>query len=68
MDPARALLITTLSEITEGFVGSDLESICREAGMLALWEDSAVVSRRHIEDAKVEGAPDNERESAAVLR
>jgi len=52
VDPARELLTTTLSGITEGFVGSDLESICREAGMLALREDSAVVSRRHFEDAQ----------------
>ncbi|MFB6114681.1 MAG: ATPase, partial [Candidatus Nanohalobium sp.] len=28
-----------LSEMTEGFVGSDIESVCREAGMNALRND-----------------------------
>jgi len=52
VDPARERLATTLSEITEGFVGSDLESICREAGMLALREDATVVTRHHFEEAQ----------------
>ena len=51
-DPAREKLATTLSEITEGFVGSDLESICREAGMLALREDATIVTRLHFEEAQ----------------
>ena len=51
-DPARNRLATTLSEITEGFVGSDLESMCREAGMLALREDATVVTKRHFEEAQ----------------
>jgi transitional endoplasmic reticulum ATPase len=51
-DPARDLLATTLSGITEGFVGSDLESICREAGMLALREDAARVTSRHFDEAQ----------------
>jgi transitional endoplasmic reticulum ATPase len=51
-DPARDLLATTLSSITEGFVGSDLESICREAGMLALREDAARVTSRHFDEAQ----------------
>jgi len=51
-DPARNRLATTLSEITEGFVGSDLESICREAGMLALREDATMVTRHHFEEAQ----------------
>ena len=51
-DPARDRLATTLSEITEGFVGSDLESLCREAGMLALREDATMVTRRHFEEAQ----------------
>jgi transitional endoplasmic reticulum ATPase len=52
IDPARDRLATTLSEITEGFVGSDLESMCREAGMLALREDTTTISRRHFEEAQ----------------
>jgi transitional endoplasmic reticulum ATPase len=52
VDPAREKLATILSEITEGFVGSDLESICREAGMLALREDATIVTRHHFEEAQ----------------
>jgi transitional endoplasmic reticulum ATPase len=51
-DPARNRLATSLSEITEGFVGSDLESMCREAGMLALREDATMVTQRHFEEAQ----------------
>jgi transitional endoplasmic reticulum ATPase len=51
-DPSRDRLASTLSGITEGFVGSDLESICREAGMLALREDAAVITPRHFEEAQ----------------
>jgi transitional endoplasmic reticulum ATPase len=40
-DPSRDALATMLAGITEGFVGSDLETLCREAGMLALRETSA---------------------------
>ena len=52
LDPARDQLAIKLSEITEGFVGSDLESMCREAGMLALREDATMVTRRHFEEAQ----------------
>jgi len=38
--------------MTEGFVGSDLESLCREAGMLALREGTEVVAKRHFEAAQ----------------
>jgi transitional endoplasmic reticulum ATPase len=51
-DPARDSLAATLAGITEGFVGSDLESVCREAGMLALREGAATVSPRHFEEAQ----------------
>jgi len=51
-DPPRDHLASVLSGMTEGFVGSDLESICREAGMLALREDATVVSQRHFEEAQ----------------
>jgi transitional endoplasmic reticulum ATPase len=51
-DPARNRLATSLSEITEGFVGSDLESMCREAGMLALRENAAILTQRHFEEAQ----------------
>jgi len=51
-DPARDKNIATLAQITEGFVGADLESLCREAGMLALREGSAVVSCKHFTEAQ----------------
>jgi transitional endoplasmic reticulum ATPase len=51
-DPERDKLASTLSGLTEGFVGSDLESICREAGMLALREGAAIVTQRHFEEAQ----------------
>jgi transitional endoplasmic reticulum ATPase len=56
-DPARDLLATTLAGITEGFVGSDLESICREAGMLALREDAVQVTSRHFDEAQKKVRP-----------
>jgi transitional endoplasmic reticulum ATPase len=51
-DPAREGLAATLAGMTEGFVGSDLEALCREAGMLALREDSTTVTKRHFEEAQ----------------
>ena len=51
-DPAREALAADLAGMTEGFVGSDLESLCREAGMLALREGTAVVAKRHFEAAQ----------------
>ena len=51
-DPARELLGTDLAGVTEGFVGSDLESLCREAGMLALRDGVSTVSRKHFEAAQ----------------
>jgi transitional endoplasmic reticulum ATPase len=51
-DPARDALALTFAKISEGFVGSDLESLCREAGMLALREGLSTVSQRHFEAAQ----------------
>lgn len=50
-DPERDAMISELAEKTEGFVGSDLEALCREAGMLALREGSTTVTRLHFEGA-----------------
>lgn len=64
-DPARDTLAATLAGMTEGFVGSDLESLCREAGMLALREGTVTVSKRHFEEAQKKVHPtmnDNLRE------
>src|SRR5208283_5369108 len=41
-DPARNKDLATLAQMTEGFVGADLEALCREAGMFALREGAAV--------------------------
>jgi transitional endoplasmic reticulum ATPase len=51
-DPARDALATTLAGTTEGFVGSDLESVCREAGMLALRDGQTIVSMKYFEAAQ----------------
>ncbi len=51
-DPAREALAADLAGVTEGFVGSDLEALCREAGMLALRDGADSVARRHFEEAQ----------------
>jgi transitional endoplasmic reticulum ATPase len=51
-DPARESLAADLARVTEGFVGSDLEALCREAGMLALREGVKVVATRHFDAAR----------------
>ena len=51
-DPARERLAADLAGITEGFVGSDLEALCREAGMLALREGATIVTRHHFDEAQ----------------
>ncbi|MDP2766406.1 MAG: AAA family ATPase, partial [Candidatus Methanoperedens sp.] len=45
--------IEELADLTENYVGSDIESLCREAVMLALREnfDTEKVERRHFKDA-----------------
>ncbi len=53
MPLAKDVSIKALSEKTEGYVGSDIESICREAAMLALREDmkSKEVKKKHFDEA-----------------
>jgi len=51
-DPARERLAAELAGITDGFVGSDLESLCREAGMLALRDNATTVTKKHFEEAQ----------------
>ncbi|MFB6145882.1 MAG: AAA family ATPase [Candidatus Nanohaloarchaea archaeon] len=53
MPLADDVSIEELAEETEGYVGSDIESICREAGMNALRNDveSDEVTRQDFEDA-----------------
>jgi len=50
-DPAREAVITKIAGLTQGYVGSDLETLCREAGMAAMREDASHVSLSHFEAA-----------------
>jgi len=51
-DPARDRLVKKIAADSEGFVGSDLEALCREAAMLAMREGVAVVNQTHFDRAK----------------
>ncbi len=49
--PITNVDITELADLTEGYVGSDLESLCRESAMLAMREDLDQIEMRHFEEA-----------------
>jgi transitional endoplasmic reticulum ATPase len=51
--PLKDVDLDHLVSRTEGFVGADLENLCREAAMIALREDrnAALVEARHFEAA-----------------
>ncbi|MEM2944137.1 MAG: CDC48 family AAA ATPase [Methanomassiliicoccales archaeon] len=51
--PLKDVDIELLAEKTEGYVGADLENLCREAAMTALREnkDACIVESRHFEAA-----------------
>jgi len=49
--PLKEVDLTELADITEGYVGSDLESLCRESAMLAMREDVDHIGMRHFEEA-----------------
>jgi transitional endoplasmic reticulum ATPase len=53
MPLAQDVSLKDLSSSTEGFVGSDIEALCREAGMIALREDFNVesVGMKHFNEA-----------------
>ena len=53
MPLASSVSLKELSSSTEGFVGSDIEALCREAGMLALREDFDIetVTMEHFTNA-----------------
>ncbi|WP_292367122.1 AAA family ATPase, partial [Methanoculleus sp. UBA208] len=51
-NPARDRLLKKIATDTEGFVGSDLEALAREAAMLAMREGATVVSLSHFEQAR----------------
>jgi len=51
--PLRGVDLMELAELTEGYVGADIEAICREAVMLAMRENlnAEYVERRHFIEA-----------------
>lgn len=51
-DPVRDSLLDQLAKDTNGYVGSDLELLCREAAMFAMREGSTAVSQKHFEQAR----------------
>ena len=51
-DKVRDTNLTDLARITDGFVGADLEALCREAGMFALRDGAAVVTPLHFSEAQ----------------
>jgi len=51
-DPVRDRLLTDIATNTEGFVGSDLEGLCREAAMLAMREGAPLVNSSHFDRAR----------------
>jgi len=51
-DPVRDRLLDTIAAMTPGYVGSDIEALCREAGMLAMREGSDEVTLAHFEAAR----------------
>ncbi|MDU9375438.1 ATP-dependent zinc metalloprotease FtsH [Methanocorpusculaceae archaeon Sp1] len=52
-DPERSAFIAKIAADTEGYVGSDLESLCREAAMHSLRRNAVFVSERDFADAKL---------------
>jgi transitional endoplasmic reticulum ATPase len=63
--PLKDVDIEGLVSRTEGFVGADLENLCREAAMAALREnrDSTVVEMKHFETAFKTVRPSVDKES-----
>ena len=64
--PLKDVNVEELVAKTEGFVGADLENLCREAAMAALREDrgSSAVEMRHFEAALKSVRPSVDKESA----
>lgn len=48
-DDAVESLVESIAARTEGYVGSDLEALCREAGVFAMRESATRVAGRHFE-------------------
>jgi transitional endoplasmic reticulum ATPase len=50
-DEPRDAVIRNVAERTEGYVGADLEGLCREAGIFAMRENAKYVTLRHFEQS-----------------
>jgi transitional endoplasmic reticulum ATPase len=50
-DEPRDALILTIAVKTEGYVGADMEVLCREAGIFAMREHATMVTLRHFEQS-----------------
>ena len=57
MPLAKDVNIDELAEITDAYVGADIEAICREAGMMALRENANEVTKEHFMRAMKEVHP-----------
>ncbi len=57
--PLKDVDIDYIAEQTEGFVGADIEALCREAAMLSLREDikNKVITADHFEQALMKVSP-----------
>jgi len=57
--PLKGVDLDYLAEQTEGFVGADIEALCREAAMLSLREDlkNKIITGDHFEQALMKVAP-----------
>jgi transitional endoplasmic reticulum ATPase len=51
IDEPRDALIRVIAEKTEGYVGADLEGLCREAGIFAMREKAMYVTLSHFEQS-----------------
>jgi transitional endoplasmic reticulum ATPase len=50
-DEPRDAVISSIAERTDGYVGADLEGLCREAGIFAMREKATTVTIRHFEQS-----------------
>ena len=69
MPLAKDVKLSRLAKNTEGYVGADIEAVCREAAMLTLREDinSETVSMKFFEKAMEKVKPKNADTSADEL-
>ena len=65
MPLSKDVNIKKVSEEAEGYVGADIQSVCREAAMLALREDLKIkeVSKKHFDAALKKVRPSSSKET-----